>query len=43
VQITLDILPKSFESFIQVVLSGNQMPTFDKFSTKYIVFGRAMT
>jgi hypothetical protein len=43
VQITLNILPKSFESFIQVILGGNQIPTFDKFSTKYIGFGGAMT
>jgi len=43
VQIKFNILPKSFESFIQVVLGGNQMPTFDKFSTRSIAFGRTMT
>jgi hypothetical protein len=42
-QITLNILPKSFDSFIQVVVGGNQMPTFDKFSTKHIAFGGALT
>lgn len=43
VQIKFNILPKSFESFIQVVLGGNQMLTFDKFSTRYIAFGGTMT
>jgi len=43
VQIKFNILPKSFESFIQVVRGGNQMLTFDKFSTRYITFGGTMT
>jgi hypothetical protein len=43
VQIKFNILPKSFESFIKVVLGGNQMFTFDKFLTRYIAFGGTMT
>jgi len=32
VRITLNALAESFEGFIQVVLNGNQMSTFDKLS-----------
>ncbi len=36
-QITLNALPESFEGFIQVVLSGNQMSTFDKLSIELLL------
>jgi hypothetical protein len=37
VQMTHNALPKSFEGFIQAVLGGNQMSTFDKLSIELLL------
>jgi hypothetical protein len=37
VQITLNALPNSYESFIQAVLGADEMPTFDKLSGKLLL------
>ncbi len=36
-QMTLNALPKSFEGFIQAILGGNQMSTFDKLSIELLL------